>query len=90
MSQEEKNAALDGSSKEHLSSSYGASDGLSASKGFGGLKSGLFTSNTILEELSGHGSSNNSPISSSNKHLSADINFPGLLSTSDPFNAGGA
>ena len=87
MSQEEKNEELFENSKDQLNlgESFGSisQDGaLSLSKAGFGLKSAMFTSNTILEEISGTGSQ--SSHSSSNKQ---DINFPGLLSSSiaDPF-----
>ena len=51
MSQDEKQAVLEGSKDRlNLGSSLG-SVGLSTSKAFG-LKSGMFSNNTILEELS--------------------------------------
>jgi hypothetical protein len=85
LSLEEKNEELESYKDQiNLGESFGSSsqDGgaLTMSKGGFGLKSGMFSSNTILEEISGSQSSH----SSSNKQ---DINFPGLLSSSiaDPF-----
>lgn len=57
-----------------------SSAGLSTSKAFG-LKSGMFSNNTILEEMSPASQS----MSSSSKQ---DMNFPGILSNTsgDVFN----
>lgn len=83
MSQEERNDVLEGSRDPfNLGSSFGESSGDGGSKSFSGLKSGLFTSNTILEELEANDSSRDSNKSSANKHSTGDINFPGLLSGS--------
>ena len=52
-----------------------------SSKQFTGLKSALFTSNTILEEISNASSSNSKSSSGNIKQSTDDIHFPGLLST---------
>jgi len=85
LSQEEKNAALEGS-RDQIN--LGASFENSSNKNFSGLKSGLFTSNTILEEISNNDSSGGSKSSGNHlKESTEDINFPGLLSSSglEPF-----
>jgi hypothetical protein len=60
MSQEEKNAALEGSKdKINLGGTYSSVSGLSTTKNFG-LRSGGFINNTILEEVSHSGTSKSS------------------------------
>ncbi len=79
LSQEDKNKEVDPNHQLDLPGDSGA---------FKDLKRGTFTSNTILEEISGGDAEEvtSSSHSSSNKQ---DINFPGLLSSSivDPFNS---
>ena len=68
----------------NLGSSFGESSGddQSGSKNFSGLKSGLFTSNTILEEMEANDSSHDSKNSSNIKQSTDEVDFPGLLSGS--------
>ena len=88
MSQEERNAALE-NSKDQLTlgvSNESSSEDFYDSKGFS-LKNDLLLSNAILEENS-QLSSESSKSSSGNKltTINTEINFPGLLNSSDPFN----
>lgn len=69
-----------------LGASFGNSESAlsGSSKQFPGLKSGLFTSNTILEEISvgEEESSNKSSSGNIKQSTTEDIHFTGLLSSS--------